>query len=377
MHPDVLRCYTQVQITRMFHILSKITGEPPALPPIEHAGAHILNTPLFERKFARAYLSDPDSRDAISLRQTIAKGSREALEEQYWDVVERTVHTHPTEARLGGDPSISNKIRAFLLIRHWRNGEWDDKIELVAGQPIWAKLYHLVRTGYAQEAVKEMMACQQAIEKREPSFVQHFRTWVESGADRRLPKAQRDHLQAVYNSHMLHSSTVDPFKLALYKLMGRIEPGRRAVHQVTNTAEDWLWFQLAMVDEEENEGLRGLTEVLLGYGARHFDQGEVRRWPGVLLMCGQFERAVAALWEYQETEAEAVHLAIALAYHGLLRVPPRAETSDLNPCKIPVFLSLCCLRDLWLVCSVAFAVVAACVEFVDDDLALCPAVHQD
>jgi hypothetical protein len=26
---------------------------------------------------------------------------------------------------------------------------------------------------------------------------------------------------------MLHSSTVDPFKLALYKLMGKIEPSRR------------------------------------------------------------------------------------------------------------------------------------------------------
>lgn len=51
-------------------------------------------------------------------------------------------------------------------------------------------------------------------------------------------------------------------------------------------------------------------------------------------MCGQFERAVAALWEHPETEVEAVHLAIALAYHGLLRVPPRAETSDLSPLTI-------------------------------------------
>ena len=46
-----------------------------------------------------------------------------------------------------------------------------------------------------------------------------------------------------------------------------------------------------------------------------------------------FLQAVAALWEHQETEVEAVHLAIALAYHGLLRVPSRAETSDLTPRK--------------------------------------------
>lgn len=112
----------------------------------------------------------------------------------------------------------------------------------------------------------------------------------------RLPKTHRDHLQTVYNSHMLHSQTADPFKLALYKLIGKLEPSRRSVAQVTTTIEDWLWFQLTMVDEDEEGGLRGLADVLLGYGERHFDgvpgQKGSRRgvWAGVLLMCGQFER---------------------------------------------------------------------------------------
>ena len=38
------------------------------------------------------------------------------------------------------------------------------------------------------------------------------------------------------------------------------------------------------------------------------------------------------MWEHPETEVEAVHLGIALAYHGLLRISPRAETSDTTPC---------------------------------------------
>ncbi|KAI0693757.1 nucleoporin-interacting protein NIC96 [Cerioporus squamosus] len=325
-----------VQITHNFHVLAKITGEPPSLPPIAHAGAHILNAPLIERKFARAYLSDPESREAVELRRQIAKGARESLEEQYWNVIERTLQARPTEARLGGDPSVSNKIRAYVLVRHYRSGEWEDRIELVAGQPLWAKLFYLVRTGHAQEALEEAMRYQQAIEHRESSFLSHLRAWVES-PDRRLPKPHRDQLHAAYNAHMLHSSTADPFKLALYKLMGKIDPTRRSVAQVTVTTEDWLWFQLSMVDEEELGGLRGLAEVLLNYGERHFDgvpgQKGAKRgvWAGVLLMCGQFERAVAALWDHHETEVEAVHLAIALAYHGLLRVPSRAETSDVTP----------------------------------------------
>ncbi|KAJ7590534.1 nucleoporin-interacting protein NIC96 [Mycena floridula] len=333
--PDV----KSFQMTQNFHVLSKITCEPPALPPVEHAGAHILNAPIFERKHARAYLGSPDSREAVALRRQIAKGAREALEEQYWDVLEKTIQARPSEARLGGDPSVGNRVRAFLFVRFYRNGEWQDRIELVAGQPLWARLFYLVRTGHVQDALDEAMQFQQAIEHREVSFVNHFKTWVDS-PDRKLPKPNRDHLQGVYNAHMLHSSTADPFKLALYKLIGKLEPSRRNVPLVTNTTEDWLWFQLSMVDEDEDGGLRSLADVLMGYGERHFDgppnqQGSRRGvWAGVLLMCGQFERAVSSLWEHQDTEVEAVHLAVALAYHGLLRVPSRAETSDMTPLAI-------------------------------------------
>jgi nuclear pore complex protein Nup93 len=117
-------------MTQNFHILSKIVSEPPSLPSIEHAGAHILNAPLFERKYARVYLGDPESRDAISLRRQIASGAREALEEQYWDILDRTVQARPMQAQLGGDPSIANKVRAFLLVRYYKNGEWEDHIQV-------------------------------------------------------------------------------------------------------------------------------------------------------------------------------------------------------------------------------------------------------
>lgn len=132
-----------------------------------------------------------------------------------------------------------------------------------------------------------------ALEHREPSFVTYFKTWVES-PDGRLPKAHRDHLQSIYNTHMLNSATADPFKLALFRLMGKLDPSRRSIPLVTATAEDWLWFQLAMVDEDESGGLRALAEVLMSYGERHFEGPPNQRregmWANVLLMCGQFER---------------------------------------------------------------------------------------
>ncbi len=125
------------QVIQLFHILAKITGEPPGTPPLAHAGAHILNTPLMERRHARAYLGDPASREAVELRKQIASGARAALEEQYLDVLERTLQARPLEARLGGDPTIANRVRAFLLVRYYRGGEWQDRIEVRSGLVVW------------------------------------------------------------------------------------------------------------------------------------------------------------------------------------------------------------------------------------------------
>ena len=68
-------------MTQKFPYFRKITEKPPDVP---HASAHILNAPLFERRFTRVYLGTPESREAAALRRQVAKGAREALEEQYW-----------------------------------------------------------------------------------------------------------------------------------------------------------------------------------------------------------------------------------------------------------------------------------------------------
>jgi nuclear pore complex protein Nup93 len=51
---------------------------------------------------------------------------------------------------------------------------------MVAGQPLWARLFYLIRTGHVHEALHEALQFQNAIEHREASFVNHFKTWIES-----------------------------------------------------------------------------------------------------------------------------------------------------------------------------------------------------
>lgn len=109
--------------------------------------------------------------------------------------------------------------------------------------------------------------------------------------------------------------------------MGKLDPSKRNVPLVTATTEDWLWFQLAMVfffprlsfltlmglckvDEDENGGLRGLAEVLLNYGERHFESGGSKGartglWAAVLLTCGEFERVSGLTYaSYQISDGE-------------------------------------------------------------------------
>ena len=318
-------------------VLQHVTEEPhtPGLSSASRTGVHALNAPIFERKFARAYMSAAApgkliARDALKMRADMARGAREALERQYWDVVVQTCHAHPQQAALGGDPSPSNYVRAFVAVRLYQGGKWDERLELLNGVPLWAKLFYLIRTGKIEEALQEADEHAAALNARERAFTTFLRAWAEAPG-RRLPKGLRDRLLSAYNSHLLHSPTTDPFKLAIYKLTGRLDPAKRTVQVATGGIEDWMWFQLAMTDEEDGLGLKDLQDTVIGYGERYFEPAKtgVRgTWARVLVQCGAYEQAVAALNDKPDTQVEAVHLALALAYHGLLRVPERIEASD-------------------------------------------------
>lgn len=52
--------------------------------------------------------------------------------------------------------------------------------QLVAGQALWAKLFYLIRTGHADEALNEAIMDQAAVEHKEPGFVSHLRAWSQS-----------------------------------------------------------------------------------------------------------------------------------------------------------------------------------------------------
>ncbi|GAA5917547.1 hypothetical protein JCM8208_005072 [Rhodotorula glutinis] len=324
------------QTTETWRLLSHLVQERDVL------NGEFQRTALQERQYAQAYLAeDQEQQGAVELRRMIGDGAKGYLEEQFLAYVEKTLASRPAEANLGGVPSIQNKIRAFLNVKYQKNGKWaNSALEIANNTPVWARIYYLLRSGHAKEALAFATENEQAIQKLEKSFVPYFKAWLDA-PDRRLPKLLRDRFLAEYNQRIRYlTDTSDPYKHALYKLVGRVEISRRNVPGVTQTTEDWLWFQLSLVRETEGQGeaphekygLRDLAAVLRKFGEAHFDPKGSRPllYFQILLLSGQFERAIAFLQQHSHYQADAVHFAIALAYYGLLRVPPRSKTAEVE-----------------------------------------------
>jgi len=337
----------------------------------------MLDNPKRERQFAHAYRAQETefgSSDAIAFRRTLARGARTFLEQQFSLVVDRAVAQNPRVAMLGGTPGPQQKARAYINLMNARYGSWEPAgLELaqhgtMGTTPIWAEMYYLIRMGQAREALAFANSVKTEMTmKGDGNFVAYLTAWVNAldSDDGRLPRNLRDQLMAEYNQRIrqaeagtlqrsnsvqgsfehAQAGTTDPFKLAVYKIIGRCELNKKNVPgtHVVRAREDWLWLQLMLVQERfaadepvfERYTLREVAKLVLKFGASHFNpagkQGDPLAWFTVLLTCGEFERAVQYLYNIDEFRVEAVHFAVAMAYFGVLRVPetPMVVDNDL------------------------------------------------
>lgn len=156
---------------------------------------------LQEGQYSRAYQSlDQETQDAKALRSTVVSGGLVHLEEQYvlnfyavcvlvitdehprfMKHVERTLLARPTEANLGGVPSTQNKIRAYINVKYSKMGQWTNtNLELANNQPIWARIYLLLRAGHSEEALAFATENEHQLQKLEKGFLAYFKAWLDS-----------------------------------------------------------------------------------------------------------------------------------------------------------------------------------------------------
>ncbi|KAF9116162.1 hypothetical protein BGX27_004502 [Mortierella sp. AM989] len=323
------------KIQETWELLVSILGEQ------ELFNGRFQSKTLKERAYAEAYLVSPSKSPAAALlRERLIKGSKVFLERQFMNHIEASVAANPAEANLGGVPSLLNTVRAFVQLKYLRYGSWSQpNLEITNGQAMWAQIYYLLRTGHSHEALKFANENEASFGPADRQFVTYLATYLES-EDRTLPTPMQERLLSDFNQRIRYSSdTVDPYKLTLYKIVGRCELNKRTT-PVVGALEDFIWLQLSMIREPKSDtmpqdkyGLADFQALVLKYGANYFNPNNNNplQYFQVLLYSQQFERAIHYLSSFRAYTLETVHMAIALTYYGLLRIPSVHRVSDPNP----------------------------------------------
>ncbi|GAM88013.1 hypothetical protein ANO11243_060420 [Dothideomycetidae sp. 11243] len=297
-----------------------------------------------ERQFAQDYLDDaPNSSRAFDLRKKILNGSRSFLEKQFLESIEVAVTKNPREANLGGVPTVTNKVRGYVRLKAARKELGADNVELqtVGEDFVWVLIFYLLRAGLISEVATYVTENERAIKSMDRNFPIYVASYAQS-EDRRLSPELQSRISGEYTqrARIAPENSLDPYRMACYKIIGRCGLSKRNLEGVNQTMEDWVWLQFALarevnrVEETAAEvfGLEEVRSVIHEIGQRHFVQGgEGAGSQGTYfflqILAGQFESAVA--WLYPHNYLTAVHFAVALDYYGLLRVNDFTNSADL------------------------------------------------
>ena len=312
------------QLIDAFRALAEITDEKP-------------DVPVKERKFSSAYLTDGATSPAsVNLKKQIIDGSRKHLEKNFFQELESLVVKNPREAQLGGRPTVTNKVRAYIRVRASRRDLAPEGTELQqvgdTGEYCWILIFYLLRSGFHKEAL-EYVENDTAFQSTDKRFISYLKSYC-TNPNRKLSRKLQEMINGEYSQRAKHApaNTVDPYRMACYKVIGRCDLSSRGLDIVGQGVEDWIWLQFSLARESdrgdevalENYGLDQIRETMTEIGQKHFKKDQVESSGGfgtyflMQILAGMFEQAVEYLHGF--APGSAVHFAIALAYCGLLRV---------------------------------------------------------
>lgn len=188
---------------------------------------------------------------------------------RFYEQLDSLVARHPKEADIGGVPTTMNKVRAYIRILAARKELNPDGIELqiLEGDYCWAFIFFLLRSGLIKEAADYVTSHATAFKALDRNFITYITSYA-SSPDRRLSRPIQDRINAEYQqrTRIAPENSLDPYRMACYKVIGRCELTRMKIESVSQGMEDWIWLQFAMTREvnrvEESAGeVHGLEEV--------------------------------------------------------------------------------------------------------------------
>lgn len=250
-----------------------------------------------------------------NFKNKIISNSKTYLEKQFFEYIDNIFKNKTSEKGL---PTIVNKVKSFISYQKLNS---NGNLLIVNGIPIWAVIFYLLRAGCEQDALNLVLEHQLIFKKVEQSFVSYFKSYVQS-KDKRLSQTLVTKIQNEFNHHIKNSIDGDPYRFAVYKILGRCQLSRRNISNIALTVEDWLWMHLMLVREDaqveydpvyERYTLKELQTNILSLGEKKFPTNYLQ----VLLLTGLYEEA----FEYSSgiNEIDSIHLYIGLSYYKILQ----------------------------------------------------------
>jgi nuclear pore complex protein Nup93 len=303
----------------------------------------LLSDPLAvkERHFAEGYLEETSSAKNRDVKKKVLRGSTAFLEKQFFEKVEANVAKAPREANLGGIPTALSKMKAYVRLKAARRDLAPDNLDLVMlnDDYVWPLVYYLLRSGHVREAAEYVSENNFAFRNIDRNFISYITSYANS-SDRTLSRDMQNRINGEYNqrSRVAPENSVDPYKMACYKVIGRCEIDNRTLPGVHMEMEDHMWLQFVLAREVQSTQafanevytLTNIQRDIKEIGSRHFTKSKDTDFATyflLLIIGGLFEEAIAYLLHFSHTDA--VHVAIALDFYGLLRVSdPNAAEDD-------------------------------------------------
>lgn len=326
-----------------YRALRSVVGEDSNVERPSDAGA------VRERQYATDYLNDSsNAASTIKMRERILHGSLTFLEDSFFAKVEDIIDRNPQEANIGGMPTKTSKIRGYLRIREASKDLLEEDQEPQRGEdgePVWAMVFFLIRSGLTEEAAQYVANNERVIKTYDRSFPQYIAAYATQNRD--IPYALRSRMTREYQQRLNNPAKVnDPYRMACYKIMGRCELSKPKTDLNRLTVEDVIWTYFVLAREsnraEETAGdtydLDSVRREISDIKDRYFSQGSdggtaYATCFFLQVLAGMFEQAVA--WLYPYDYVAAVHFAIALDFYGLLRVADfNVSANDLRECTM-------------------------------------------
>lgn len=293
-----------------------------------------------ERQFSSVYLShESNSSGTISLRKRILAGANKFLEKKFMDQIEQQIAKNPLNAQLGGRPDVVSKTKAYVRLlaqgKHLAPDNTDLQSIRREGQDeyVWAVIFYLLRSGHVNDAARYVNENQnhfKSIDRSFPAFMSDYAT----SEERRLKRQLQDRCNTEFSQRIRNApdNSVDPYRAACYKIIGRCDLSNRSFEGFTADVYDWMWLQFNLAREGDRSveiwgetfGLAEVQNTIKEVGLKYFPKNSVDDANGnfgmfffMQIMSGMFEQAIAYLYSFSYVDA--VHFAIALEYYGLLR----------------------------------------------------------